>query len=166
MVYVLFTTFIRHVSNVVADKFEHANENEMPAVIFDFLQSLDGSRTAAPNTRKSLFQAYIDSIIDDIHTADQEAGNGGIEMIDEARKLFDNIPSVQSTDTLDQYLSFRRQHLCASWVFANVKFGLGSRVDIQQQRIQPDAVRYDSPSFITQRLTLLVLSYDTTNIEY
>lgn len=57
-------------------------------------------------------------------------------MIDEARKLFDNIPSVQSTETLDQYLSFRRQHLCASWVFANVKFGLGSRVDIQQPIIQ------------------------------
>lgn len=136
MVCVLFTAFSRHVSNIVADKFEHANENEMPAVISDFLRRLDGSRTVALDARKSPLQAYIDSVIDDIHTADQEAGNGGIEMIEEARKLFDDIPSVQSTDTTDQYLSFRRQQLCASWVFASVKFGLGSRVDIHQPIIQ------------------------------
>jgi len=136
MVRVSFTAFVRYVSNIMTDKFEHASENEMPAVISDFLRSLEGGRTAASNARKSPFQAYIGSIIDDIHTADQEAGNGGTEMVEEARKLFDNIPSVQPTDTLDQYLSFRRQHLCASWVFANVKFGLGSKVDIHQPIIQ------------------------------
>jgi hypothetical protein len=107
MICLLFTSFVRHVSNIVTDKFEHANDNEMPSVTSEFLRRLDGSRTVALDARKSPSEAYLDSIIDDIHTADQEAGNGGVEMIEEARKLFANIPSAQSTDTIDQYLSFR-----------------------------------------------------------
>ena len=107
----------------------------MPDLVIDFLQRLENPSTSK-RTAVGPLQAYLDDVINDIHAADAEGGNGGAEVYSEMKKTFTYLRPPERLTSVGAYLEFRRENVCAGFVFASIKFSLSSSVDMQQPVIQ------------------------------
>ncbi|KAF2655150.1 hypothetical protein K491DRAFT_571619, partial [Lophiostoma macrostomum CBS 122681] len=83
----------------------------------------------------SPLQSYLNAVITDIHASDRRAGNGGAEVHAEMRKTFSYLRPEATLTSVEEYLRFRRQNVCAGFVFASIKFSIASSVDMHQPHL-------------------------------
>ncbi|KAF2474422.1 terpenoid synthase [Lindgomyces ingoldianus] len=117
------------------DKCEGADEKQVPVLVADFLRRLEDPAVTVNKSRTAL-QAYLDSIISDIHGGGGETGNGGAEVYLEMRKTFTYLRPRAPITSIGDYLEFRRENVSAGFVFAGIKFSLASNVDIHQPLLE------------------------------
>jgi hypothetical protein len=119
----------------LADKCEGADNDQVPDLVTDFLQRLEDPSSSVRIAVGPL-QAYLDDVINAIHAADADSGNGGAEVYSEMKKTFTYLRPPEAFSSVGAYLEFRRENVCAGFVFASIKFSLNSSVKIQQPAIQ------------------------------
>ena len=78
----------------------------------DFLRRLEGHHT--PNFKPSVFQSYMDGIVEDIEAEDSAGGDGGKEMLEALRQGFRCVRPDKGFQSVNEYLQFRRQNVGAA----------------------------------------------------
>jgi hypothetical protein len=115
-----------YLTQFLADKYKGADNDQVPDLVTDFVRCLEDPLSSARNA-VGLLQAYLDDVINDIHAADTVTVNGGADVYCEMNKTFTYLQPPKSFLSVGTYLEFRRENVCAGFVFASIKFSLHSR---------------------------------------
>lgn len=88
------------------------------------------------NESKSALQSLIDFTIKGFHDQDSISGNGGQEVIDHILGFFSRPEPPKEFKDFDEFINYRIEDAAMPYVFASVKFSLGSSIDIASPKLE------------------------------